>query len=240
MKTHLLAYLITTLISALSIVLGLLAAEDTAIRMGLVVGAPVVLFLVADRIAFVIETKHEFRSLEHAIRASQAIASLSDTDHAMQYILANVSRARHILNTRVAPRVFALPALRNAQAKLDRLLLQALRNKVHYDLIVSQCFADDASNLAEQVNSMVAPGLFRYAILEEPQVSTFQMGFIILDYGESAEMILWLPLSTDLDLSRRVLLVRDELLVGAFKDYHGRILDSAPAIAQAPPVRARS
>ena len=223
MKRYVISYFIALLATVISVILGFDQEGNTALLLTLC--APIVLFLMADKVTSALSYRAEARRqrdwLSQVVPTIAAFRVFPNSRAAFEYLKSNLCSARRILNTRVGIREAGESAVSSVQTAFDRLVKRALVNGVHYSVVVSQQYDDHRTALQEYVDIRKPLGQLRSGVLD---VNTPVINFIVLEREHASEVVFGWVVTRNYDHTKPVFLSRDERLVEFFASYHDSLI----------------
>lgn len=148
----------------------------------------------------------------------------SDSINAFNYLIANVSTAKEILNTRLSARdpLSTDAGVAEEQKKMDKCIRKALRQGTHYSLLVSEAYSSSIDELKEYCKKKKCLGQFRGRAIVLKKIPI--INFILLIYEDHSEVLFGWAISHNYDHSKPVMLIRDTRITDFFSSYHDRLL----------------
>ncbi len=228
MKSHIIAYTLSTLTSVVSIAIGITKVKDPALQTFLTFCLPVLLFLIADKItAFFHQERVAGRQLK-LIRQLTPTTSLfqafDSSADAFEYLKENVLNAREILNTRLSSRKSLEEAVAKSKAEFDKLIKRSLKKGIHYSIVLSESHDVHAKDLQKYVQATRPRGQLKASQVDVHDLTP--INFIVLDYGDRSEVLFGWAISSNYDHIKPVFLLAGKRVVEFFSSYHRTLVDS--------------
>lgn len=221
------AALVGLLVSDVPVHLRSLVSSPVAWAIAFTCTLPILIILATNQISLLLKSSTDreeiVKDVVRLLPHSSLILHFETSAEAMNYLIQNTRRARHVYNTRLAEeRVEASDPLNVALTKrFDDAVWKAIEGGTDYHLIVSPDHAVYAASLLKARNAHAASrdaatGICCSWVLPQSSVPLFQ--FCILEYGESRELLLGWALTSSRSFGEKVFLVRDDRLVQYFRN----------------------
>jgi hypothetical protein len=235
-----LAALAGLLVSDVPVHLRSLVSNATAWAIAFTCTLPILIVLATNQISLLLKSSTDreetVKDVVRLLPHSSLVLHFETSAEAMNYLIQNVRRAKHIYNTRLADgRVEASDPLNLVLTKrFDDALWKAIMDGTHYNLIVSPDHAAVAATLLEARGAHAAThdttGICCSWVLGQSTIPLFQ--FCILEYGDSRELLIGWALTSSRSFAEKVFLLRDDRLVQYFRSLFELYVQAAsPATA---------
>jgi len=180
--------------------------------------------LLADRIYFFYSAKKDkneiLKRFDRVVADTSSTSMFKDQYVAMEYLLSNIPRANHILNTRLHTKTIdsVSKKMLRLREEHDDLIFAAIVKGCHYRLVYSDEYQEEINQFASKFKDVdEGKGDFLSYKVCTHALPLIQM--IILDYGneEKEALIGWIGVSPS-DNDRRVFMIRSKSLVDYFRE----------------------
>lgn len=221
-------YVLITLLSALSIILGPAIAlkwypNEIAVANFVSFGLAVIIVLIGDRVANAQREKTVIKKLRGdflKIPSVDIIRVFPDCDIALEYITARLPEARVVHNTKISQNLIESNSPNNASERFHRALKAALKSR--NGIVIVDVISDVFSDYGKSMETFSQPVAGTYHCTRRTiDVPSF-LNFTILDFGdEQKELIFGWATSPANWPNQKAFKVQDKRVIEYFLEYHG-------------------
>jgi len=225
-KRYIISYLITVIISAISIAIGLLTITNQDVKLLFTLVFPVLSFFAADKITSLLQSQSENNELAlkiiASIPSSDTFLLIKNSNIAFEYIYNSIDHAVDIKNTRISINPVKESYVSKKQKMTDDKIKTLLKKGVNYSNVVSQKYTDSISDFHKFAKQHKTEGQFRGNILGN--VNFPVINFMVIDYAHSKELLMGWAVASNWDHTRPVFLIREKNIVEYFEILHEQLL----------------